>query len=88
MPFSPKQFAAADSPFPARRIPLSQVKLSQHEAVMDRAKIDRMKSTWSDGFAPPVVAERNGQYFVLDGHHRAMAAAELGKKTLRVRISE
>lgn len=88
VPFSTKQFAGPDSPFPTRRIPLADVRYSQHPSVMDEAKIERMRKTWSSTMAPPVVAERDGQLTVLDGHHRVEAARRRGLTYLKAKISE
>lgn len=88
VPFNTEQFAGPESPFPVRKIPLDEVRYSQDDSVMNEAKIDRMRRTWNKDMAPPVVAERNGSYIVLDGHHRAAAAKARGHKYLKARISQ
>lgn len=85
VPFSTRQFSGDDSPFPIRKIPIDAIRPSQ--AVLDERKVERMRKTWSADMAEPVVAERNGEFTVLDGHHRWAAAKARGHKYLRARIS-
>lgn len=87
VPFSPEQFTEGGA-LPLRRIPLAEVTMSQHPSVMNEAKIERMRKTWSKDMAEPIVAERDGRYTVLDGHHRVEAARRRGHTYLRARISE
>lgn len=84
VPFNTEQWKT----LPGRRIPLADVVMSQHPSVMDQAKIERMRKTWSKDMAEPIVALRDGQYTVLDGHHRVAAAKARGHTYLRARISE
>lgn len=87
VPFSPDQFTEAGA-LPVKRIPLADVRPSQHESTMNLAKVERMRKTWSRSMDEPIVAERDGKYTVLDGHHRVLAARQRGHKYLRARISE
>lgn len=86
VPFNTAQFAGPA--FPVKRIPLDAVALSQHPSTMSGSKIERMRRTWSKDMDEPLVAERGGRYVILDGHHRAIAAASRGHKYLRARISQ
>lgn len=85
VPFNTDQFAGPNSPLKRQRIPLDEVLDTQLYA--NPEKVERMRKTWSRSMAEPVVAERNGRYFVLDGHHRVEAARERGHKWLRARVS-
>jgi ParB-like chromosome segregation protein Spo0J len=88
VPFSPNQFAGAHSPLPVKRIPINQVRFTQHPNTMNESKIERMKESRRDGWDPPIGRQTDdGTVYVLDGHHRTEAVRRSGKKTIQMRIS-
>lgn len=68
----------------ARRVPVDDLVATEGDVVVDAVNRYRAERTWHGSRID--VLERAGHYLILDGHHRAAAAADAGIEEIRAEV--
>ncbi len=84
---SDREVRASIRSAPTHLVPLSLLHALQHTVDDDRVgQYERDPTTRSSG-GSPIVVEREGRYYLRNGHHRATAAVRRGDRSISARVA-